>query len=262
MKKMIAFDLDGTLAESKQAIAPPMAALLKSLLDVASVAVISGGDWPQFETQVIDQLPVGTNLTRLYIMPTTGTKLYRYDGSWRLVYAENFEESLSKAIIAALEKVSASLRQNGSEIWGDQIENRGSQITFSGLGQQAPLAAKKAWDPDMAKRKALQSALRKLLPGLSINVGGSTSIDITKKGIDKAYGMRRLSEHSKTTLDEILFLGDAIFPGGNDDPVRAAGIDTVAVRDVAESMSVVRAIIACLKSPTSASAVLSDPSTE
>ena len=73
--------------------------------------------------------------------------------------------------------------------------------------------------------------------------------------------MRRLSEHSKTTLEEILFLGDAIFPGGNDDPVRAADIDTVAVRDVAESMSVVRAIIACLKSPTSASAVLSDPST-
>ena len=261
MKKMIAFDLDGTLAESKQAIAPPMAALLKSLLDVASVAVISGGNWPQFETQVVDQLPVGTNLTRLYIMPTTGTKLYRYDGSWRLVYAEIFEESLSKAIIAALEKVSASLLQNGSEIWGDQIENRGSQITFSGLGQQAPLAAKKAWDPDMAKRKALQSALRKLLPDLSINVGGATSIDITKKGIDKAYGMRRLSEHSKMTFDEILFLGDAIFPGGNDDPVRAAGIDTVAVRDVAESMSVVRAIIACLKSPTSASAVLSDPST-
>ena len=247
MKKLIAFDLDGTLAESKQPIQPPMADLLERLLGVAAVAVISGGDWPQFETQVVARIPASADLTRLFIMPTTGTKLYRFDGEWRTIYADLFSADEGKAIRAALDKAVADAGLQHEKTWGEQIEDRGSQVTFSGLGQQAPLDAKKAWDPDFAKRKALQASLQAALPDLSINVGGSTSIDITRKGIDKAYGMRKLAEHSGIATEEMLFLGDAIYPGGNDDPVRAAGIDVVPVRDVAETMSVVTGIIACLK---------------
>jgi len=247
VKKLIAFDLDGTLAESKQPIQPPMAELLGRLLGVAAVAVISGGDWPQFETQVVARLAEGANLARLFIMPTTGTKLYRLDGQWRAVYAELFSAEEGQHIRAALDAAVEKAGLKGETTWGEQIEDRGSQITFSGLGQQAPLDAKKAWDPDFKKRKALQASLQTELPDLSINVGGSTSIDITRKGIDKAYGMHKLAENSGIPTNEMLFLGDAIYPGGNDDPVRAAGIDTVAVRDVAETMTAVGAIIACLK---------------
>ncbi len=247
MKRLIAFDLDGTLAQSKQPIQPPMADLLAALTHVAEVAVISGGDWPQFETQVVARLPAAADLTRLWIMPTTGTKLYRYDGEWRAVYAELFSDAEKGAIHAALDKAIADAGLRGERIWGEQIEDRGSQITFSGLGQQAPLDAKKAWDPDFAKRRALQKTVQAALPDLSINVGGSTSIDITRKGIDKAYGMRKLAENSGVPTADMLFLGDAIYPGGNDDPVRAAGIDTVAVRAVEDTMTAVRAITACLK---------------
>ncbi len=81
MKQMIAFDLDGTLAESKQPIGKPMAEALRALLDIALVAVISGGDWPQFETQVVERLPEDSAIDRPFIMPTTGTKL---DGQLRL----------------------------------------------------------------------------------------------------------------------------------------------------------------------------------
>ncbi len=246
MKQMIAFDLDGTLAESKQPIGAAMAETLKQLLDVASVAVISGGDWPQFETQVIERLPKESDLTKLFIMPTTGTKLYRFDGAWRPIYAEVFSQAERSTILAALDTATGAMTFNDEKIWGERIEDRGSQITFSGLGQHAPIDAKKAWDPNFAKRKALQAALRKLLPDLSINVGGSTSIDITQKGIDKAYGMRKLAEYSGIALEHTLFLGDAIYPGGNDDAVRAAGIDTVKVRDVDETLAVITAIIACL----------------
>ena len=133
-----------------------------------------------------------------------------------------------------------------AKIWGERVEDRGSQITFSGLGQEAPLDAKKAWDPDFSKRKAMQVLLRKALPDLSVNIGGSTSLDITHAGIDKAYAMRRLAEHSGIATADMLFLGDAIYPGGNDDAVRAAGMDTIAVRDVAETATAVRAMIACL----------------
>ncbi|MBC9032175.1 HAD-IIB family hydrolase [Sphingomonas sp. JC676] len=248
MKHLIAFDLDGTLAESKQPLGEPMAVLLGRLLDVARVAVISGGDWPQFETQLVSRLPADADLTRLFVLPTTGTKLFRFEGGqWQRVYADNFSPQESAAIRAALDKGSHEQGLTEAKSWGERIEDRGSQITFSGLGQQAPLDAKQAWDPDFAKRKRLQAALQAQLPDLSINIGGSTSIDITRKGVDKAYGMRRLFESSGITPDATLFLGDAIYPGGNDYPVAQAGIDTIAVRDVAETMSVITGIIACLK---------------
>jgi HAD superfamily hydrolase (TIGR01484 family) len=247
MKQLIAFDLDGTLAESKQPIGEEMAGLLARLLDVAKVAVISGGDWPQFEIQVVARLPGAADLARLFIMPTTGTKLYRFqDGTWRQIYADSFEAAERDRIMRALDEAATQAGLVETQTWGEKIEDRGTQITFSGLGQQAPLAAKAAWDPDFTKRKRLQALLRAMLPGLSINTGGSTSIDITRSGVDKAYAMRKLSEHSGVPADAMLFLGDAIYPGGNDEPVRAAGFDTIAVRDVRETGNVVRAIIGCL----------------
>lgn len=247
MKTMIAFDLDGTLAESKQAMPPEMSAQLESLLAVADVAVISGGDWPQFQTQVVSQLPEGADISRLWIMPTTGTKLYRYDGEWKAIYADVFNAEERKTIAAALDQVMREKGYDQSEVWGERIEDRGSQITFSALGQEAPLSAKKDWDPDFAKRKAMQVDLVKLLPGLSINMGGSTSIDITREGIDKAYGMRKLVEHAGITFENILFMGDAIFPGGNDYPVSAAGIDVIKVRDPQDTAIAITAVVACLK---------------
>ena len=246
MKRLIAFDLDGTLAESKQPIGDEMAGLLKELLDLAMVAVISGGDWPQFEKQVAGRMPAGARLENLFMLPTTGSKLFRFqDGGWRQIYAETFSPDEHDRIVAALDKAIASLGFGGEKTWGAQIENRGSQITFSALGQEAPLDAKSAWDPDKSKRRKLQEALERDLGDLSIKVGGSTSIDITRKGVDKAYAIAKLSEHSGVPQKAMLFLGDAIYPGGNDDAVRETDADAIPVRDVCETQSVVRGVLAC-----------------
>ncbi|QJU57893.1 HAD-IIB family hydrolase [Sphingomonas sp. AP4-R1] len=248
MKTMIAFDLDGTLAASKQPLQDDMAATLKALLDVASVAVISGGDWPQFDKQVASRLPEGTKLERLFLMPTTGSKLYRHrDGQWTRIYAEDFSRDEHDHILQALQKAVKACGYDQEKTWGQQIEDRGSQITFSALGQEAPLDAKEKWDPDQKKRGAMQAIIEKELPGLSVKVGGSTSIDITREGVDKAWAIGKLCEHSGVARDEILFMGDAIFPGGNDDPVRAAGIDSIKVRDPAETITAITAVVACLK---------------
>ena len=133
------------------------------------------------------------------------------------------------------------------QVWGERIEDRGSQITFSALGQQAPIHAKEAWDPDFAKRTRIQADLRQRLPGLSINMGGATSIDITRAGVDKAHGLRKLRDESGIALDAMMFIGDAIFPGGNDYPAKQLGLDTVRVRDPQETLAVIAAIIACQK---------------
>ena len=247
MKKLVAFDLDGTLAESKQPLSHEMGAALARLLGVADVAVISGGDWPQFDKQVASRLPAEADRARLWLMPTTGTKLYVYraDG-WTPLYAELFGEEEKARILAAFD---ASLEATGfvpQDVWGERIEDRGSQITFSALGQKAPIEAKEVWDPDFAKRRVIQADLRTRLPGLSINMGGATSIDITREGVDKGYGLKKLSAASGTALGEMIFIGDAIFPGGNDYPAKQLGLDTVRVRDPQETIAVIEGIIACL----------------
>jgi phosphomannomutase len=247
MKDLVAFDLDGTLAESKQPLQEPMGEALANLLDVAHVAVISGGDWPQFEKQVASRLPARADRTKLWLMPTTGTKLYRFDGEWRAVYAELFEEDEKQKILKAFDE---SLEATGfvpEKTWGERIEDRGSQITFSALGQEAPIDAKHSWDPDFAKRKVIQADLRKRLPGLSINMGGATSIDITREGVDKAYGLKKLNEASGIALDKMMFIGDAIFPGGNDYPAEQLGLDVVKVKNVDGTLAAIAGIVACLK---------------
>ena len=244
MKKLVAFDLDGTLALSKQPLGDAMAALLGQLLGVADVAVITGGDWPQLQKQVASRLPKDADISRMWIMPTTGSKLYRYDGAkWNAVYADNFSAEEGEKIRHALDKAVTDAGLKGEKIWGEQIEDRGSQITFSGLGQEAPLDAKNGWDPDRKKRESLQKTLRAELPELSINLGGATSVDITRKGVDKAYAMNRLAEESGIPTTQMLFLGDATYPGGNDAPVPEAGIDTVTVRDPEDTISVITGVV-------------------
>jgi phosphomannomutase len=247
VKQLVAFDLDGTLAESKQPLDEDMAARLAGLLKVAKVAIISGGDWPQFEKQVVSRLPAGANLSALFIMPTTGTKLYRFDGEWKAIYAEVFDDAERQKILSSVDEAVKAQGLDEAKVWGDKIEDRGSQITFSGLGQQAPLDAKEAWDPDRAKRTRLQADLRQRLPDLSINIGGSTSIDITRKGVDKAYGLRKLADHSGVALEAMLFVGDAIFPGGNDYPAKEMGLDTIRVANPDATRMVIEAATICLK---------------
>ena len=248
MKELVAFDLDGTLAESKQPLQEPMGEALANLLDVAHVAVISGGDWPQFQKQVASRLPARADLSKLWLMPTTGTKLYVHrDGAWQTVYAELFDDATKAKILKAFDE---SLEATGfvpEKTWGERIEDRGSQITFSALGQEAPVAEKEHWDPKFEKRKVIQADLKQRLPGLSINMGGATSIDITQEGVDKAYGLKKLRDESGIPLDAMMFIGDAIFPGGNDYPAKELGLDTVRVRDPEETISVITAIVACQK---------------
>jgi phosphomannomutase len=80
VKKLIVYDLDGTLAESKSSLDTEMSALLHDLLGIVKVAVISGGDWPQFEKQLLTDLPHDDRLVNLALLPTCGTKFYQYRG--------------------------------------------------------------------------------------------------------------------------------------------------------------------------------------
>jgi phosphomannomutase len=246
VKKLIVFDLDGTLAESKSSLDAEMATLLSALLGIVKVAVVSGGDWPQFEKQVIANLPHDEHLKNLSLLPACGTKFYQYTGDWKKIYSEDFTADEKKKIISSLKQALAVAGFKVEKVWGETIEDRGSQITFSALGQQAPIEEKKKWDLDFTKRKKIKTFLDKLIPEFSVRLGGMTSVDVTKPGIDKAYGIRKLRDILGIAIDEMIFIGDALFPGGNDYAAKEAGVFSIRVRDPNESKRVMEAIVACL----------------
>ena len=249
MKQLIVFDLDGTLAESKSAIDPEMAQLLDRLLGVVQVAVISGGAWPQFEKQLLAHLSHDEYRQNLSLLPACGTKFYSYEAAWEPLYSEDFTAAEKAKIIASLQATIASSAGKPAKVWGDTIEDRGSQITYSALGQQAPLTEKKQWDPEFTKRRKLEAVLHTLIPEFSVRLGGATSIDVTRQGIDKGYGIRKLRDILHIAIDEMIFVGDAIFPGGNDYPAKEAGALSIEVRDPHETKRVIEALLACLGEP-------------
>ena len=238
-KKVIAFDLDDTLAVTKSPISDRMAELLGKLVEKYEVCIISGGKYEQFKKQVIDRLEIEKHLLqRFHLMPSCGTRYYRYDlnsSDWKQLYAEDLTEAQKSKIIEVLKAGAKELGIWEDKPYGDIIEDRGSQITYSALGHQAPPEKKYAWDPDKKKKSALRDYAAERLDDLEVRVGGTTSVDITRIGVDKAYGMRKLMEALEIGKDEILFFGDSLQEGGNDYPVKAIGIDSVAVESWQET---------------------------
>jgi phosphomannomutase len=229
--RVMAFDLDDTLTVSKSRVDPRMAQLLGELLSILEVCIISGGKFEQFDTQVLQYLGVQEDrLSRLHVMPTCGTRYYtRLEGAWHMNYAEDLDEIQKSRIVNVLTEGAKKLSLWEPKTWGDIIEDRGSQITYSALGQSAPPEAKYAWDPDGSKKRELRDYAAERLPELEVRVGGSTSVDVTKKGIDKAYGIGRLLDRLQASPDQVLFIGDRLQEGGNDFPVIALGVKWVEV---------------------------------
>lgn len=246
-RRVIAFDLDNTLADSKSPITEHMADLLNGLLKHFYVCVISGGKFAQFEAQLLNHLKATPQtLTALHIMPTCGTRYYRFDlatRAWQQVYAEDLLADEKARIVAALNKGADALGFRETKLWGEQIEDRGSQVTFSALGQEAPVAKKEAWDPDGAKKRKLRDYVAKEIPEFEVRVGGSTSIDVTKHGIDKAYGMKKLIALLGVAQEELIFVGDRLDEGGNDYPVKAMGVDCLQVSGWRDTALVIETIL-------------------
>ena len=230
--QLIAFDLDDTLAPSKSAVDPRMARILLDLAERVEVAIISGGQLAQFRAQVVEQLPETTAdvLSHMHLLPTCGTQYYRIgENGIETIYAHALTADEKTRALAAVEDEARRLGLWAEETWGPILEDRGSQITFSALGQQAPLDAKTAWDPTGEKKNSLREAVAARIPDLEVRSGGSTSVDITHRGIDKAYGMQQLSAQTGIPLDDMLFVGDRLDPDGNDYPVLAMGVECQAV---------------------------------
>ncbi len=245
-KKLFVFDLDKTLAESKQLMDDEMTTLLRTLLGRFLVSVISGGSFTQFQKQFLPKLGPGKYLENLYLFPTCGGAFYRYQqGEWKEVYTEMLDSEDKKRIFTAFSKMFEEVGfKMPDTLYGELIEDRLTQITFSAFGSAAPLHIKKSWDMDRSKRLRMIKALARHIPEFEIRTGGTSSIDVTKKGIDKAYGILQMEKHIGVTQAEMLFVGDDLGLGGNDYPVKALGVSCIEVNGPIETKEIIKDIIA------------------
>jgi len=251
-KKIIIFDLDGTLTKSKSDLDQEMASLVCQLLRLKYVAVTSGCSFQQFENQFLSGLPKSTSLCNLLLFPTCSASGYYYDRK-RCRFSQAYTNLLSvqdvKKILRSFERAFAETGYvHPAKTYGPVFENRGSQLTFSALGQKAPLRFKRKWDPNQQTRLGIRRCLRKQLPDFEISIGGTTSIDVTRKGVNKTLCVKKLKEHLCIERDRMLFVGDALFRGGNDYIMKSTGIKCISVSGPKETKKLIRGIIQNSKS--------------
>ena len=277
MKHIIAFDVDQTINVAKTPITDDIADLMIDLLDEGFLLCpISGQKFDQFLVQIVRRLVErGASvqaLRNLHLFVAQGTQYYRYsdaktwkkgplevslekdhvdydESKWKLVYNYPLTDDEVAKITDALEKSARKLGywEEKKLAEGDEIiENRLSQVTFSALGQRAGTKAKYAWDPDHKKREAIVKEAKKLAPEFDYEIGGTTSINAFRPGMNKEFGMRHLMEELGVKEKDILYLGDMTQPGGNDYPVVEMGIETITVRSHEDTAYVLRGILGVL----------------
>lgn len=248
-KKVIAFDVDDTLVKSKNPLTDEMRDLLAQLLEKYEVAIISGSRYEIFQTNIIEPLAevAGDSLKSMHILPTCGTRYYTYSGdakNWNLEYAEDFTEEQKAEITEACERRAREFGLWPEQSYGEVIEDRLSQISMSMLGQQAPAEAKYEWyNEHKEEAYRLTEKIAEDLPGYEVRYGGTTTVDVTAKGIDKSYGMQKLLDTLNLGIADALFIGDRLEEGGNDYPVKAMGVDTIDVDGWETTPHVVRGIL-------------------
>ena len=246
MPKLIFFDLDGTLAVSKSPLSEEMAKLLAKLLEKTKVCVVSGGALPQFIEQVVGRLPPDARIGNLYLEPTSGAALYEnIRGEWSKIYEERLAPDEVQLIERAMREAAndTGLIDFNDTSYGERIEFRGGQVSLSALGQHAPVALKAAWDPDKTKRRALQLAISAKLPGYHVGMGGMTTIDVNKKGIDKAYGIHQLCERLRIPEQESVYVGDQLVEGGNDEAAFDTNIQTKSVDSPDDTRALIQGLL-------------------
>lgn len=245
--ELIAFDIDGTLTVSKSPLEDnplvdtDMSDLLNKLMGKYKVAIISGASMRQFESQILAHLIKDSEkLKNLYLLPTNGTTLCTYKDGWTCPPVNALTDKEKEEIYTAFNKMFEEVRfEIPEQVYGEIIEDRGSQITFSAFGQNAPIEIKKVWDKDHQKREKMVSALKKYLPDFASYIGGTTSVDVTRKGIDKAYGLRELLKYLNLPSEKLLYVGDELYPDGNDASALSVAGECRAVKGPEETKKVI-----------------------
>ncbi|MFZ2252941.1 MAG: HAD-IIB family hydrolase [Minisyncoccia bacterium] len=216
-KKHLFFDMDMTIAPARQPILDEMHSLLSSLPH--SIIIVSGQEVPKIDWQSnnLESIRLGQNGN--HAVDADGTLL------WNIPLSDLHQQE----ILNHIELLKGLLDHELREEWAP-IENRGAQITFSPIGNTAPVDIKMGYDPDRKKRNLLLERVPFVSDELIVKIGGSTSLDYIHKDRHKGSNVAKLIAHKGWHKDDCVYFGDGLFPGGNDEAVIGV-IDTHPVND-------------------------------
>jgi phosphomannomutase len=231
MPQHIFFDLDNTLMLSRTTMATQHQALFKKLCDQKDVIVVSGAQESQIRTQIPEEIGAS-----YFVLGQTGNHAVGKDT--QTLWKETFTDEQTRAALDLIETIKNELQLSVKDP-NDLVELRGSQISYSPIGHHEDLEKKYAFDPGATKRLTILTNhstdvdhLRSV--GIDVVPGGTTCFDFFLAGKNKGYNVMRLIELQGWNKDECLYIGDALFPGGNDETVIGV-IPTHAVKNPDET---------------------------
>lgn len=237
--RAVIFDLDDTLAESFQAPTGEIIGRLKKLLNAIPIGIATAASFERMEAQFLGEFTALPSVSQLFIFPNMASQCYVWDSGWKQAYSIAFTPEEYEAIDAAIKASVMEIGLVPDPLYEPVIVNRGGKVAYAAIGFDAPAEVKNSWDPERTKRSGLKEALERRLPNVEVSIGGSTTIDITPKEVDKAHGVRWLSKQLGIAPQEMLYVGDALFEGGNDSVVIPTGIETRFVTGPDETSNVI-----------------------
>ena len=239
-KKIIICDVDETICETCQVVSDEMANQINIMIKSGyEFAFISGTKVTDLQKMLSSKIK-----ERHHILATTGTNYtYMENNMGSCVYNLKFKDEEKQEIIQALNNTIEHFNIVSMTTHEDQLQDRDSQITLSAIGRNAPIELKKAYDPDGEIRQTWKKFLKDHLDQTKydIKIGGTTSLDVTKKGLDKEWGIKEFCQNKRLKLNQVLFFGDKIYPGGNDFPATKI-VDCVSVKNPDETLKKLKEI--------------------
>jgi hypothetical protein len=185
-------------------------------------------------------------LGNLLLFPTNGAFCYRFEeGEWKEKYSLKLTGEEKEKIFEAFEKVFEEINYiNPKVTYGEVLDNRDSQITYSALGQKAPIEERIKWSQSGEdRRKEIIEGLKKYLSDYEIVLAGVTSIDVIRKGVDKSLAIYVAMKILGLNKEDVLFVGDALFEGGNDFLAIKSGVETHKVSGPKETKELINRLL-------------------
>ena len=222
MKKLICFDLDGTLTQHRSKLEEENKNLLDELGKKYKLLMVGAGNAPRIYAQM-NEYPI--DIVGNYGMQESKI----LNGKFTIV-----REDVTKPDKEFFLKNIKYLREKYgyTEYKGDTVEFHSTgMVTFPLLGTKAEIADKLAFDPTREKRKVLYPEVLEIFKDYTVYIGGSSSFDFSGKEYNKYDAIMKYARENGYKNDEILYVGDDFGDGGGDSHVRLGGLDYVEVTD-------------------------------
>ena len=78
---------------------------------------------------------------------------------------------------------------------------------------------------------------------MEVKIAGLTSIDVTRRGIDKGSGLKQMEKYLNIPLGDMFFVGDDFAQEGNDEPTLKTGVLCFEVKTIEDTKNLVRHLL-------------------